>query len=395
MILVWKLLRQHISAPQLIGFFFANLLGMIIVLLSLQFYMDIKPIFSQEDGIIGNDYLIVSKRMGAVGTSSSFSNNEVAELQQQHFTKSVGKFTASQYKVACLVDMQGMNSFGTEMFFEAVPDEFVDADIDRWSFDADNPVVPIVVPRSYLAIYNFGFAQSRSLPKLSEGVVSMVDLLVVLRGDGREDRLRGKIVGFSSRLNTILVPQDFMDWSNERYAPNSDASPTRLILQVFNPTDDAIAKYMQERGYYIDDDKLDAGKTTYFLKVLTGLVMSVGLFISLLSFYILTLSVYLLVQKNTSKLENLLLIGYSPARVCLPYQALTIAINLAVLLLALLVLYFIRGYYMGVLWAMFPALPGSAMWQACAMGLALFFFVSVLNVLAVRNKVMNIWNRRI
>ncbi len=394
MILVWKLLRQHISAPQLIGFFFANLLGMIIVLLSLQFYMDIKPIFSQEDGIIGNDYLIVSKRMGAVGTSSAFSNNEVAELQQQPFTKSVGKFTASQYKVACLVDMQGMNSFGTEMFFEAVPDEFVDADIDRWGFDADNPVVPIVVPRSYLAIYNFGFAQSRSLPKLSEGVISMVDLLVVLRGDGKEDRLRGKIVGFSSRLNTILVPQDFMDWSNERYAPNSDASPTRLILQVFNPTDDAIAKYMQERGYYIDDDKLDAGKTTYFLKVLTGLVMSVGLFISLLSFYILTLSVYLLVQKNTSKLENLLLIGYSPARVCLPYQALTIAINLAVLLLALLVLYFIRSYYMGVLWAMFPALPGSAMWQACAMGLALFFFVSVLNVLAVRNKVMNIWNRR-
>ena len=41
--LVWKLLRQHISVPQLLGFFFANLLGMLIVLLSIQFYNDIKP----------------------------------------------------------------------------------------------------------------------------------------------------------------------------------------------------------------------------------------------------------------------------------------------------------------------------------------------------------------
>ena len=44
--LVWKLLRRHISPAQLAGFFFANLLGMLIVLLALQFYKNVKPIFS-------------------------------------------------------------------------------------------------------------------------------------------------------------------------------------------------------------------------------------------------------------------------------------------------------------------------------------------------------------
>ena len=34
MTLIWKLLRQHISIGQLAGFFFANLFGMMIVLLS-------------------------------------------------------------------------------------------------------------------------------------------------------------------------------------------------------------------------------------------------------------------------------------------------------------------------------------------------------------------------
>ena len=37
MTLVWKLLRQHISIAQFEGFFFANLFGMLIVLLGWQF----------------------------------------------------------------------------------------------------------------------------------------------------------------------------------------------------------------------------------------------------------------------------------------------------------------------------------------------------------------------
>ena len=41
MSLVWKLLRRHVSVPQFAGFFFANLLGMLIVLLSVQFYYDV------------------------------------------------------------------------------------------------------------------------------------------------------------------------------------------------------------------------------------------------------------------------------------------------------------------------------------------------------------------
>lgn len=35
--MIWKLLRQHISVSQLAGFFLANLFGMIIVLLGVQF----------------------------------------------------------------------------------------------------------------------------------------------------------------------------------------------------------------------------------------------------------------------------------------------------------------------------------------------------------------------
>lgn len=65
--LVWKLLRQHISFPQLAGFFFANLCGMVIVLLSAQFYKDVLPVFTEGDSFMKKDYVIVSKKVSNIG----------------------------------------------------------------------------------------------------------------------------------------------------------------------------------------------------------------------------------------------------------------------------------------------------------------------------------------
>lgn len=388
MILVWKLLRQHISGLQLLGFFLANLLGMLIVLLALQFYRDVRPVFSQEDGVINNDYIIISKRISAFGVgTSSFTKNEIEDIQDQPFTVRLGAFTASQYKVSCSMGIEGVANFGTQMYFEAVPDLFVDTDRSQWKYEEGSDFVPIILPRSYLSIYNFGFAQGRSLPQLSEGVVSMIDMTVLLRGDSKEFRMRGKVVGFTNRLNTILVPESFMQWSNREFAPGADADPTRLIVEVGNPTDDRIAKYIQQHNYDIDEDELQAGKATYFLKVMSGIVMGVGLLISALSFFILMLSIYLLVQKNTVKFRNLLLIGYSPAQVSLPYQLLTIVLNGLVLAIALLMLYVVRLRYMNLLWAMFPTIEEGTMWPAYVLGGVIILLVSVLNVMAIRHKV--------
>ena len=386
--LIWKLLRQHISGLQLLGFFLANLLGMLIVLLALQFYRDVRPVFSQEDGVINNDYLILSKKISAMGFgTTAFSSQELKDIASQPFTKRLGAFTASQYKVSCSMGIDGVANFGTQMYFESVPDNFVDADKRQWHYDENSDFVPIILPRSYLTIYNFGFAQSRSLPKLSEGVISMIDMTVILRGDAKERRMKGRVIGFTSRLNTILVPESFMQWSNGEFAPHADTEPTRLILEVGNPTDDRIARYVQRHGYDIDEDKLQAGKATYFLKVMSAIVMGVGLLISALSFFILMLSIYLLVQKNTVKLQNLLLIGYSPARVSLPYQLLTIGMNALVLLIALLVLSGLRSRYMDMLWAMFPTMQEASMLPSVLLGVALLILVSIFNLLAIRRKV--------
>lgn len=394
--LVWKLLRQHISLPQLAGFFFANLCGMVIVLLSVQFYKDILPVFTEGDSFIKKDYIIVSKKISTLGTfvgkSNTFSDKEVEDIKAQSFTKEVGAFTPSQFKVSAGMGMEKVGlQMSTDMFFESVPDEFVDVNLDKWVFNENKPVIPIIIPRNYLNLYNFGFAQSRSLPQLSEGVMGMVNLDIRISGGGHREVFKGNIVGFSNRLNTILVPETFTRWANENFAPGAKSEPSRLIVEVNNPTDDRIAKYFKDKGYDTEDDKLDAGKTTWFLKVIVGIVLSVGLLISVLSFYILMLSIYLLLQKNTTKLENLLLIGYSPAKVAFPYQLLTLGLNAIVLILSVGVVLYVRSSYMKLIGKLFPQLDEGSMWPAMLVGVLLFAGVSVFNVIAVRRKVASIW----
>lgn len=396
--LVWKLLRQHISIPQFIGFFFANLFGMFIVLLGFQFYNDVLPVFTSQDSFMKADYLIVSKKIGAAsaisGRTNTFSIAEADDLAGQRFTKNVGKFTSTEYKVDANMGVNGQSILNSEMFFESVPDNFVDVPLQDWTYQEGSREVPIILPRTYINMYNFGFAQTHSLPKISDGLVGMIDFKIFIHGNGHRDEFKGKVIGFSNRLNTILVPQKFMDWSNGYYAPGQKSDPTRLIVEVGNPADDNITKYLDKKGFEVESDKLQAEKTTYFLKMIVSLVMVIGLVISLLSFYILMLSIYLLVQKNSSKLENLLFIGYSPAKVALPYQTLTIALNIAVLLITWIILFFVRGYYMEVIETLFPQIESGSMIMSIGLGILLFLIVTAINQIAIRRKVMSIWKRK-
>ena len=396
--LVWKLLRQHISIPQFAGFAFANLFGMLIVLFGFQFYQDVLPVFTQQDSFMKADYLIMSKNIGMgntiSGRTNTFGGSEIDDVSSQKFVKKVGKFTSTEYKVDASMGVNGVNVLNSELFFESVPDGFVDVPLKDWKYEPGSKEVPIILPRTYINMYNFGFAQSHSLPKISDGLVGMIDFEIFIQAGGKKEQFKGKVIGFSSRLNTILVPQAFMDWSNHEFAPEDHSDPTRLIVEVGNPADENISQYLDENGYEVETDKLDAEKTTYFLRMMVTMVMVVGLVISILSFYILMLSIYLLVQKNSSKLENLLLIGYSPANVSKPYQLLTMGLNIVVLIVAWVVLFFLRSYYMDFIETLFPDIDEGSMLPAILLGLVLFFIVSVLNIIAIRRKVMKIWNRK-
>ena len=393
--LIWKLLRQHICISQFVGFFFANLVGVAIVLIGIQFYNDYQEL-GNEDGFMKSDYLIVNKEIGAMsaftGAQNTFTEEEIDEFKESGFVERIGAFTPSSFNVRAQFEVEGFMNFSTEMFFESAPDDFVDVKSDAWRYVEGSDEIPIILPKNYLDLYNFGYAQGKGLPKLSEGILGAMRLKILIGSNGENEEFLGRIVGFSSRLNTILVPEGFMQWANGKYMnSNVEKDPTRLVVEVTNPADERVASFLQERGYETDADKLDASKTTFVLRVIVSIVMAIGIVISLLSFYILMLSIFLLVQKNSAKLENLLLLGYSPAKVSFPYQAMTISLNVLVLILAIVVMLIVRAVYLSYFESFFPNISVQGVFPAFLAGLLLLVIVSVFHVIVIRKKVINIW----
>ena len=392
--LMWKLLRKHISASQLVGFSIASLIGLTIVILAVQFYQDVKPVFSDEESFIKKDYLIVTRRVSTAGTllggKNEFSPEAIADIQSQPWCRKVGKFSSNDYGLYATVSVSGVGqSMGTMLFFESIPTEFIDVDSRDWKFDPSRPEVPVIMSRDYLTLYNFGFAASQGLPQLSEGIVSKVPIQFTLRGNGLNETINGRIVGFSNRLNTIVVPEQFMQWSNNRYGSGLERNPSRLIVEVNSPGDVKIQRYLDDHGYQVAGDKMQQGKSQYFLNLVVTIVIIVGIIISLLSFFVLMLSIYLLLQKNTRKLQDLLLLGYSPAQVSRTYIGMVVAINVAVLVVAIVVMLVARLCYLPDLKAL--GATGGTVTVAIVVAIVIMSLITAGNILAIRRKIAALW----
>ncbi|MDO4691837.1 MAG: ABC transporter permease [Porphyromonadaceae bacterium] len=389
--LVLRLLRQHLNRGQLVGFFLANLVGLIILLLGIQFYQDAAETLNGSDRLLPSDYLILSKpvqsdRLFSHG-QTTFSKDEIARLRNQDFTKCLGQFTPAKFRVTASIHF-GIELY-TYIFFEAVPDEFLDVAPENWAFTPGESVLPIIIPRQYLGLYNAAFAQSQGLPQISEGGISRIPLSITVQGQGREEVYEGRIVGFSNRLNTILVPESFVSWGNEQYAQGLTADPSRLILQARNPSDPTLGEYIQQHGYQVEGgNKTNEGMA--MLRLIASGVFALGLLISLLSAYLLMLSIYLLLQKNTKELTTLLLIGYSPRDIYRPYWWLTLGLNALALGLSVGIVLMLRSLYLAWGQAILPNLAGGSVLPMLGSGLGLLALCAMLFAWAIRKRILNL-----
>ena len=384
--LIWKVLRQNISIGQLCGFVLANIIGLTIIVLGLQLYMDIQPIMTDKTGFMKPDYIVVSKQV-AFGKNTSFSPEELQEIQDQDFVSKIGAFTAARYKVVVSLAFDAYD-LSTEMFFESVPDEFIDTNSDDWTFHSDDELVPIILPRAYLNLYNFGYAPTSSFGTLSEDMIHSIEIDLYLGEGYLQKHMKGRVIGFSSRLNTILVPQAFMNWSNATLAPGSEEEePSRLIVQVTNPTDTRIAAYFEEHDLNVEGDKLDASKATWFVRLLIAGVMMIGLIICILAGYVLILSIFLLMQRNHEVIRNLRAIGYTATKVSLPYQLIVLFTNLLSVISAMVIMIVVRNFYLKYLFDMSKDYTPASLLMAWLFAIGIGLTLTAINALLIRRTI--------
>jgi len=371
----------------------SNFIGLAIVAGGLQFYLDARSIWDDEDSFVKSDYLVVNKRVTSANTmgnsSSSFTSDEIADIERQPWVRKAGTFSSADYRVKASVNQDG-RGMSTYMFFESIPGDFVDVAKGNWTFHEGDAEIPIIISKDYLTLYNFGFAGSAGLPQMSESIMSGIPLSITLVSDDGMRRMSfvGRVAGYSNRLNTILVPQEFMDWSNSVLGSGRPKAPSRVIIDVNSPGDVAIRDYLETHDLEVAGDK-SASSASYMLKVVTGVVLIIGVVITVLSLFILLLSMSLLMEKNRSTLHSLLMLGFETSKVGSAYRSIVIWASAGACFMAIVSTLLLRTFYSAALEGL--GADGGNIWMAPLAAVSLTAVTVALNLMSVERRVIASW----
>ena len=354
-----KLQRKTLPKAQLLGYSFALMISVALLGGIWQLYKDVKPLLEEQTDIFSSNYAVVSKPISAVGSlqkeSIYFTPEEQEALQKESFVKSIAPFSVATFKI--------------------IPDKYIDVKSDQWQWTPSRSFVPIIIPENYLSLYNFGFAQSQGLPVLSKGLIDKISFGLRLSGNGKEAVFSSRIVGFSAKINSILVPEDFLAWANQTYGtPTSHVS--RLLVEFHDPSQQEILSYFKAHNYAISKDELELSKMRFFFSSALWTVVGIALLILLLSVAVVVLSLHLILQRNKEQIHSLLSIGYTPAQIARYYQWIVCFFTLGAIIAALVLCYVLRNLYIAKLSQLFPLTPADF-----TLPLAAFVLATLLCVL--------------
>ena len=349
--MLFKILKKTLIPSQLIAYALGLSIGVLIILFSIQLYFDITPFIKESSNIFKKNAVVVSKNISMLSNINRnkvfFNENQVEEFLNQDFVDDLAVFKTAKYKI------KGFNNetrnfpvYYTDLFFESIPDNFIDVDLEKWNWDPQRDLIPIVIPENYLNLYNFGFAQAQGLPLLTKQTISKIEFNINISGNFKSRNFKARIIDFSKKINTILVPEKFINWSNNIYGSNISADEnSRLLVKFKNPADKNVLKFINSNDYNIEDNELEYSKFNLVLYSSISLILIIAIIIIFLSVITIFLSLSFILKKNESIILNLVYMGYSKKSIVNFYFILILLITLLSNIISLVLANYARDYY--------------------------------------------------
>src|SRR5438093_7883639 len=109
-------------------------------------------------------------------------------------------------------------------------------------------------------MYNV-FAPSQDLPQLSNKTISSVTIILECYGpNGTIQNFRANIVALTDRINSVLAPKSFMDWSNKQFGAVSKVNPSRIYIKTKDANNTRLISYFDQKNYHVNKDKTKFGR---------------------------------------------------------------------------------------------------------------------------------------
>lgn len=315
-ILLKKLIRTATGRTRYAMAIIGLSVALLLILAAVQIQVNYNELLQgkQNRDSVAN-FLVVNKILTDQNIGKAvLSEEEINDIKAQPFTEAIGVLQTSRFK-ASIQSSSDVFPFYTDIAFESVPDAFLDVNPKEWNWNENSGYVPIIVPGMFLDIYNFQFSFSQGLPQLTREVVKMIFFNINVYGaDGTTRVFKGKVVGFSDRVSSLLIPQSFMNHANQLYGKNIGSAPSRIIIRTKDPGHPELISYLKQKQLTTDQDKTRFSKYRQIVEMVVNITGVTGLLMFLFAMLIFTLFIQLTISSCKEEIKLLLTLGASPSQ---------------------------------------------------------------------------------
>ena len=343
-----KILTPQKKSSQLWLSFLGLSFGLISSLLSLTLIVDITQAGQTDDDIFGENTLIIQKhvsRMTSLGMNQTgFTTEDLAYIKDQPFILEVAPFKTANYEVGISENPgDGLPSFYAEMFLQSVPNDFLeDIDTSVWYWHNEDDIVPIILPRDFLTLVNYGIGPSKGLPQISEELIKSVRLRLHLSGSQKKGVVLGRVVGFSSKISSVLVPESFIDLSNDIYSNRQAVVPNRLFIRTEANAYSDVNDLMSELNLDIAESELSLSKIrTYLIQMVTLFFIFAMIILGLSVMYFVQYA-QMILYRLKDEVHLLIKLGYQPRTVIRSLQRQFLTMLIGLLVFAFLLVFLVK-----------------------------------------------------
>jgi len=296
-------------------------LGLFVLFAAIRFSADVIAILHPQGRNADSQYIVINKKVNLRHTlgfgKTAFTPDELEHLRQQDFVKDVGPIVTTNFAVAGAIRL-GVSGLQSELFFEAVDDRFLDTRPTGWHWQEGDAQIPAILARDFLALYNFGYASAKGLPQFTEATLGVLRAQVLCSGEVQQ-AFTGKIVGFSDRFSTILVPMAFMNWANAQIGRKAAPPVARVILEIETGQSEAAEEFLADQSYETNREKLPLKRVARSLQVTLIIVSVFGGVLILVSVLSLVLLIQLIISQAKQELRLLHQLGFDDSFLAYTY----------------------------------------------------------------------------
>jgi cell division protein FtsX len=156
------------------------------------------------------------------------------------------------------------------------------------------------------------FAPSWDLPQLSEKTATSLQIFLRCSGHKGERQYRARIVAFSDRINSVLVPESFLEKQNKDLEGEDNAKASRVFIKTKDANNPDLLSYLTEKEYHVNKDKTKFGRVKGMLQSIVSGLAGFGVLVILLALVLFSFYLQLMIARSKDNLQLLLTLGYSP-----------------------------------------------------------------------------------